>query len=312
MIRPSRILLMAALSLIMSALPAVNVQAQTPAQLQSEILPSVAALQKQITALQVTVAAMQKQTATTQTTDTAQAASLAAVQRQVTLIAQNPALKLGPFVSIATSPVNGVASPTVVLSGCNLQLVNGMGQTGLTNSLGNMIVGYCEVPYTGLQPGDRSGSHNLVVGLRNLFTTSAYGSVVFGQGNGVGWPSSSVLGGNGNGAGLNSVVVGGFNNAAIGQGSVIVGGGGNKTAQQGSVIVSGSNNYASGVATVILGGTNNVADGSGSMVVSGENNFDGVLGTTILGGNGVFFPQSYTGAGPVNSGPITIVAPVQQ
>jgi hypothetical protein len=146
---------------LLSVLPAVNVQAQTPAQLQSEILASVAALQKQITALQVTVAAMRKQTATTQTTDTAQAASLAAVQRQVTLIAQNPALAIGPFVKVNVNPVNGLAGPTVVFTRCNLQLVNGQ-----TNGLGNLVIGYDEPPFTGLVAGDRSGSHNLVVGPR--------------------------------------------------------------------------------------------------------------------------------------------------
>jgi hypothetical protein len=297
MIRPSRILLMAALSLIMSALPAVNVQAQTPVQLQSEILASVAALQKQITALQVTVAAMQKQTATTQTTDTAQAASLAAVQRQVTLIAQNPALAIGPFVKVNVNPVNGLAGPTVVFTRCNLQLVNGMGQTALANGLGNLIIGYDESPFTGLEAGDRSGSHNLVVGPANTFKSFAVGGVVFGIGNSL-ESYASILGGSGN--------------QAAGGSSVIVGGFGNITSQQASVVVSGSGNYASGVATTVLGGFNNTADGSGSVVVSGKNNFNGVLGTTILGGNGVFFPFGYTGAGAVNSGPITIVAPVQQ
>src|SRR5262245_30608593 len=72
------------------------------------------------------------------------------------------------------------AANEVVISGANLRIVNGLGSTETTNGLGNLIVGYNEARQS--QPGcpgstapfctdTRTGSHNVVVGSRQNFSS---------------------------------------------------------------------------------------------------------------------------------------------
>jgi hypothetical protein len=86
---------------------------------------------------------------------------------------------------------------TLVVEG-NLQVVNGMGSTGSENGAGNLIVGYNEertgnenVP--GLAPNERTGSHNLILGRRQNYTS--HGAIVAGSVNASNAPFASVLGG---------------------------------------------------------------------------------------------------------------------
>src|SRR5262249_31716375 len=66
---------------------------------------------------------------------------------------------------------------TVRFSGVNVQIVSGAGATDAPeNGVGNVIIGYNETRPTG--GDDRSGSHNLVVGSRNNYTS--HGGVVGG------------------------------------------------------------------------------------------------------------------------------------
>lgn len=88
----------------MSGLWAVEVQAQSPAQ-----------LARQITALQATVAG--------------QAATIATLQKQVTPIASNSALKLGPYVTVNPYPKLGVAGPNITFHSCNVHVNSGTGAT---------------------------------------------------------------------------------------------------------------------------------------------------------------------------------------
>jgi hypothetical protein len=90
--------------LIMSGLWAVEVQAQSPAQ-----------LARQITALQATVAG--------------QAATIATLQKQVTLMASNSALILGPYVTVNPYPKLGVAGPNITFHSCNVHVNSGTGAT---------------------------------------------------------------------------------------------------------------------------------------------------------------------------------------
>jgi len=70
-----------------------------------------------------------------------------------------------------------VAGNDITISGANLYVNNGTGATdGPLNGLGNVIVGYNELRGTG---DDRSGSHNLIVGSRNNF--SSHGGLVVGR-----------------------------------------------------------------------------------------------------------------------------------
>jgi hypothetical protein len=69
-----------------------------------------------------------------------------------------------------------VSGNDITISGANLYVNNGAGSTaGPVNGLGNVIIGYNETSGSG---DDRSGSHNLVVGSRNNY--SSYGGLVAG------------------------------------------------------------------------------------------------------------------------------------
>jgi hypothetical protein len=90
------------------------------------------------------------------------------------------------------------AANEVVITGANLRIVNGLGSTSCTdaqfkpipncpNGLGNLIVGYNELRLPGDEsifgPNDRTGSHNVVVGQGNNF--SSFGGLVVGVVNGI-------------------------------------------------------------------------------------------------------------------------------
>jgi hypothetical protein len=80
-------------------------------------------------------------------------------------------LSLAPYVTIDTNLINGVNGPHIIFTGANLHIRSGSGTTndssGLTG-LGNLIIGYNEPAPTGA----RTGSHNLVGGSMNAFSTS--------------------------------------------------------------------------------------------------------------------------------------------
>lgn len=69
----------------------------------------------------------------------------------------------------------------IVITGANLRIVNGLGNTETTNGLGNLIVGYnesrlifpeCFPPSTDPKCRDtRTGSHNVVVGRLHNFSS---------------------------------------------------------------------------------------------------------------------------------------------
>lgn len=112
---------------------------------------------------------------------------------------------------------------TIRISGVNVQIVNGTGATGgAPDGAGNLIVGYNDLGI--FAPAPRTGSHNVVVGDVQSYTSFA--GIVAGQANTIDAPYASVLGGALNVAGgQHSTVVGGALNAteALGNGSVITG-----------------------------------------------------------------------------------------
>jgi hypothetical protein len=110
----------------------------------------------------------------------------------------------------------------VVITGANLRIVNGLGATDTTNGVGNLIVGYNELRAGGA-PNDRSGSHNVIVGRFDNF--SSFGGLVVGEINEISGQFASVSGGNQNTAsGEDSVVSGGRRNSASGLVSSVSGG----------------------------------------------------------------------------------------
>jgi hypothetical protein len=138
---------------------------------------------------------------------------------------QNKALALAPFVTVDPNSEVGVPGPNITFSGVNIHIVNGMGQTQLVNGLGNLILGYDEFQPLALQPYDRQGSHNIVIGRFHDWYKYAFGCLMAGSWN---WASNEgcfVAGYQSEAAGLNSSVLGGSNNVInTGNYSVILGG----------------------------------------------------------------------------------------
>jgi hypothetical protein len=163
---------------------------------------------------------------------------------------------------------------TLVISGANLQVVNGMGTTSSTNSLGNVIIGYNE-PRTQQQvvdngADDRSGSHMLIIGDGLNYTQ--FGGIVVGLANTTSGKYSSVSGGAGNTASADGASVsGGSSNIASGTDSSVSGGLGNNATANGASVSGGLGNTASGLlgVTTVSGGHNNKATGFGATVSGG-------------------------------------------
>jgi hypothetical protein len=96
---------------------------------------------------------------------------------------------------------------TLTFSGMNVQVVSGSGTTdGIINGTGNLIVGYNE--WNILPPDGRTGSHMLVVGTRNNYTS--FGGIVVGSSNTV--------------SGIYASVSGGVGSTANGEGASVSGG----------------------------------------------------------------------------------------
>ena len=159
---------------------------------------------------------------------------------------------------------------TIQFSDMNVQIVNGTGTTeGTTTGTGNLIIGYNELYGLG---DDRSGSHNLVIGMFNNYTADSYGGMVVGVANKISGQYSSVSGGRDNiASGYASSVSGGGVNLASGYASSVSGGGGNHAGgQQYSSVSGGVSNLASGWFSSVSGGTDNLASGWYSAVSGGD------------------------------------------
>jgi len=117
-------------------------------------------------------------------------------------------------------------------SGTNLQVNNGMGSTDTTNGLGNLILGYNEeTDFAAMfaKPADRTGSHNLVVGRDNQY--SSFSGICQGFLNRLDGSNSVVLGCENSVCGTFGSVVGGTNNRVTHRFSAIGGGGGQSSSK---------------------------------------------------------------------------------
>lgn len=194
--------------------------------------------------------------------------------------------------------------PTVRFTGVNVQIVNGLNATngnpanpisptGVVNGLGNLIIGYNELGNS--QGETRSGSHNLVLGVRNTYTS--FGGIVAGLDNSIQAGFASVLGGETNRATANfAVVQNGQTNTASGSPSSITGGSNNTTIGGLSVIVGGQFNATSvgisfGLLSTIIGGRSNGTSGTFSTVIGGQSNTATAQYSPVSGG------QSRTASG---------------
>lgn len=206
------------------------------------------------------------------------------------------------YVSVDTS------TDSVIFEGANVFVQSGSGSTSSTvNGLGNLIVGYNET-----SGEDQSGSHNLVVGKYQEF--SSYAGVVFGYGGEVSAPFATVTGGIYNTAsgsyssvhggvystasGSYSSVSGGYGNTASGSSSAVSGGYNNTASGNYSAISGGHENYGLGDWSSILGGAYNTAgksDGTGDVAVAvgGRNNNATNNSSVVVGGSSNTTDSSY-------------------
>jgi uncharacterized coiled-coil protein SlyX len=206
-----------------------------------------------IETLQSTVASLRDQIASFQSDLALQTSDLA-------VVSGNPVLNLEPHIKV-TSDERG---PLIIITGANLQIVNGQDQGGTEtiNGLGNLIIGYdeensvnntnfqycsdgqfknqeiCESNGASWSNSHKSGSHNIVLGSENSY--SSFGGLVAGKRNFITNEYASVLSG--------------FGNAASGPQSGVLGGGLNEASSERSTISGGSQNLAGQFDTSIGGG----------------------------------------------------------
>lgn len=177
-----------------------------------------------LTAAQATINQQGAALATAQNTINQQAAAITALQASLNAgIGDAKTYCDNKLAPVADKLVHFSRSGNeVYITGANLNIRNGKGATYAAgvNGLGNLIVGYNELRGSG---NVRTGSHNLIVGLQNNFSSA--GAIVAGSNNNSTNFMASVYGGTGNtSGGYYSAVVGGYNNSATGNWSTILGG----------------------------------------------------------------------------------------
>ena len=209
--------------------------------------------------------------------------------------------------------------PNIVFSRANIHIVSGSGRTddnGNATGLGNLIIGYDEDPINPLpgdstlglptimqtsgfpfplNPGDRGGSHNLVIGGGNRFTKAAFGGFVAGERNAIDGFGASVSGGFfSNASGLFSSISGGIRNSASGLFASVSGGGLNEASGTDASVSGGFENLASGPGASVGGGVFNFASGLFASVSGGGSNIAAGFGTIVIGGLNVTDNNSFS------------------
>lgn len=155
----------------------------------------------------------------------------------------------------------------ILFDGVNVHIRNGSGASSTVNGLGNLIVGYNELRITGIN--ERTGSHNLVLGSRQNYTSS--GGLVAGIFNTVSGQDSTITGGIFNVvSGIRSSISGGQSNTASGSNSSVTGGIFNIANETNSSVSGGASNTASGINSSVSGGASNTASGIFSSVSGGN------------------------------------------
>jgi hypothetical protein len=235
--------------------------------------PTLASLQSEVTALQATVTALQATVTALQATVTTQAQTVSVQQTQLASPAAQNAFALGSYVTVDTTDatLRGVKAPNIIFSGANIHIVSGSGATQDSTGLGNLVIGYDDDSHDlATIDAGRGGSHNLIVGDDNTFTSS--GGLVAGYLNGIASEYASVSGGQGNAAnGPYSSVSGGESNTASSEGASISGGDSNVASSLEASISGGDGNLASGNLATVSGGQFNTASGNFSSVAGGQN-----------------------------------------
>jgi hypothetical protein len=160
-------------------------------------------------------------------------------QVEVLAAALQDAQEILQFVRVETEEIKGVTGPHWIIEGVNLHVRSGS-DTEATNEfcetrapgwpnceiltgLGNLIIGYNERFPNPTNVGDRTGSHNLVIG--DFHRYNSFGGFVAGDANRITGGGASVIGGTNNTAsGWFSSVSGGHLNEASGVTASVSGG----------------------------------------------------------------------------------------
>jgi hypothetical protein len=198
------------------------------------------------------VSALEAQVTTLQAELTTVDGRLTTAEGSITALESNSVLLLAPYLTISSGTINGLAGPHVIFEGVNVHIRNGDDATETFNGVGNLVVGYNEGPTT-LNPFDRGGSHNLIVGPEHKYLSC--GGFLAGFRNTLSGYYTSVSGGYGNEASGNfSSVSGGVLNTASGNYSSVSGGRDNTASGWYCSVSGGEYNEASGLVSSVSGG----------------------------------------------------------
>jgi cell division protein FtsB len=217
----------------------------------------VAALESENTVLKSRVATLESENAT-------QAQQITALQSADTALGN----RITPLETKTASL--SVSGTDFIISGMNVQIVDGTGSTESASGLGNLTIGYNALrdPYFAFNLDFRTGSHNLILGDLNNY--SSYGGLVAGRRNTIGAPYASVSGGNSNTAsGQFASISGGYLNTANGQQASVSGGYSNTANGLNASVFGGYGNTASGPFASVSGGIYNTASGDSASVSGG-------------------------------------------
>ncbi len=223
-------------------------------------------------------------------------------QVEVLAAALQEAQEILQFVRVETEEMDGLAGPHWIIEGANVHVRSGLGQTyprncpsGFpdcisSNHLGNLIVGYNELPPS--EPPFRPGMHNLVVGPEHDYPGS--GGFVAGRHNSVWNRSASVTGGIDNVARSSfSSVSGGNLNVASGDAASVSGGHHNLASGPGASVSGGHRNEASGLVASVSGGQGNKASGVFASVSGGFRNEANGDWASVSGGQDGEAPDNF-------------------
>ena len=195
------------------------------------------------------------------------------------------------YVKVVPSGVGG--KPTIQVSGANLQIVNGEGKTNTTNGAGNLVIGYDQSRQQACEevepecipgiPGRQTGSHNLIVGSGQSFTS--YGDIVAGLVGTITAPYASVTGGFQNEAsGERASVSGGSTNRASALFASVSGGEADTASGESDWVSGGALNKAFGFAASVSGGIQDAVSGPFSSVSGGRKSSASASWSSISGG----------------------------
>ena len=244
----------AALTQRVEALEAAVVQLQ--AALNAEIAALQLAVNAEIAARQAADAALQQNI---NTEAAGRAAADTILQTNIDNAVPPALLDLANYVSVNLSTIKELSGPHIIFTGANIHIRSGRvpALTYGTNGVGNVVIGYNGTVISPDEPpiasGERSGSHNLIIGDGHRYPSA--GGFLAGFGNTVTAGAGSVSGG--------------VLNTASGVASSVSGGAVNTASGGHSSVSGGVSNTASGVQSSVSGGDTNTASGSRSSVSGG-------------------------------------------